>query len=76
MIKRLWSEHTTTHTIKKSELLFQDAELKIVRLYTDILWHDYKPQFTSEEDSLVVLKTDRSAWKVWSVSQLRVGKKE
>jgi hypothetical protein len=75
-IKRFWKEHDTTHTVRKSELLFQDDDMMIVRLYTDILWRDYKPPFTSEEDSLVVLRRDDSAWKVWSVSQLDVRKKE
>lgn len=76
LTKRLWREHDTTHTLTKSELLFQDDKLMVVRLYTDILWRDYKPPFTSEEDSLVVLQKDNSAWKIWSVSQLDVRKKE
>lgn len=76
LIKRQWKEHDTVHTLTKSELLFQDKDLIIVRLYTDILWRDYEPPFTSEEVSLVVLRNEESTWKVWNVSQLDVKKKE
>ena len=74
--ERLWKEHDTKHAISKAELLFQDDKLMVVRLSTEIVFKDYKPPLLMVEVSLVTLQLEDSAWKVWSVTQLDVNKKE
>jgi hypothetical protein len=78
-IRDRWADHDAKVSLTKLELLHQEQDLIVARVFTDIHWLDYKPRFTSEETCIIILRKehqkDKSLWKLWSVAQLDVRKK-